>query len=70
MINGFNGDADYSLIYPAHRKPYLEFLKKSVEAAKKDGALSVTIHSNALGDGGVAINHYIRKRSIIWPSEA
>jgi hydroxypyruvate isomerase len=57
-INGFNGDADYSLIDPSHKKPYLEFLKRSVEAAIKIGARSVTIHSNALdGDGQVA-NHY------------
>ena len=30
----------------------------AVEAAKKVGARSVTIHSNGLGDGGVVINHY------------
>lgn len=57
-IGGFNGDADYSLIDPTHKKPYLEFLAKSVEAAQKIGARSVTIHSNALGDGGVVVNHY------------
>ena len=27
-------------------------------AAKKVGAASVTIHSNALGDGGIVVNHY------------
>lgn len=57
-ISGFNGDADYSLIDPTHKKPYLEFLRKSVAAAQKVGAKSVTIHSNALGDGGVVVNHY------------
>jgi hydroxypyruvate isomerase len=57
-INGFNGDADFSLIDPSHKKNYLEFLKRSVDAAKKIGALSVTIHSNALGEGGKVINHY------------
>lgn len=57
-ISGFNGDADYSLIDPSHKEKYLDFLKKSVEAAKKIGAKSVTIHSNALGDGGVVVNHY------------
>jgi len=59
-INGFNGDADYSLIDPTHKKPYLEFLKQSVATAKNLGALSVTIHSNALGDGGIVVNHYSR----------
>ena len=58
VITGFNGDADYSLVDPAQKKDYLDFLKKSLEAAKKIGALSVTIHSNALGDGGIVVNHY------------
>ncbi|MBQ9063119.1 MAG: TIM barrel protein [Eubacterium sp.] len=57
-ISGFNGDADYSLIDPSHRKPYMDFLRQSVAAAQKIGARSVTIHSNALGDGGIVVNHY------------
>lgn len=55
---GFNGDADYSLIDPSHKKQYLDCLEQSLEAAKKIGAMSVTIHSNALGEGGVVVNHY------------
>ena len=57
-ISGFNGDADYSLIDPTHKEPYLAFLRRSVDAAKKIGARSVTIHSNALGEGGIVVNHY------------
>lgn len=57
-ISGFNGDADYSLVDPSHKERYLEFLGQSIEAAKKIGAESVTIHSNALGDQGVVVNHY------------
>lgn len=57
-ISGFNGDADYSLVDPTHKEKYLNFLRQSVAAAKKIGALSVTIHSNALGDGGIVVNHY------------
>lgn len=57
-ISGFNGDADYSLIDPAHKEKYLEFLGRSLETAKKIGAGSVTIHSNALGDGGIVVDHY------------
>lgn len=57
-ICGFNGDADYSLVDPTHREKYLAFLRRSVAAAKKIGAKSVTIHSNALGDGGIVVNHY------------
>ena len=57
-ISGFNGDADYSLIDPTQKKEYLEALRRSVEAAKYVGAHSVTIHSNALGDGGLVIHDY------------
>ena len=57
-ISGFNGDADYSLIDPKHREKYVEYLKESVKAAKTVGAASVTIHSNALGDGGIVVDHY------------
>lgn len=57
-VSGFNGDAELSLIDPFHRKEYLSYLASSVEAAKKLGAKSVTIHSNGLGDQGIVINHY------------
>lgn len=57
-ISGFNGDADYSLVDPTHKEKYINFLKQSIAAAKKIGAESVTIHSNALGDGGIVVNHY------------
>ena len=57
-ISGFNGDAELSLIDPEQKEAYLAFLRRSVEAAKKVGARSVTIHSNGLGEGGVVINHY------------
>lgn len=57
-ISGFNGDAGLSLIDPEQREAYLAFLRRSVEAAKKVGARSVTIHSNGLGDGGLVINAY------------
>lgn len=52
-ISGFNGDADFSLINPAHKDAYLNFLRQSVAAAKQVGAKSLTIHSNALGEGGL-----------------
>ena len=57
-IGGFNGDAHFSLVDPAHKGRYIDFLKKSLAAAKKVGALGVTVHSNALGDGGIVVNHY------------
>lgn len=58
IISGFNGDADYSLVDPSHKTKYLEELKKSIEAAQILGAPSVTIHSNALGEGGIVVDHY------------
>lgn len=57
-ICAFNGDADYSLIDPTHKEKYLNFLSQSIETAQKIGAESVTIHSNALGDEGIVVNHY------------
>ncbi len=57
-ISGFNGDADYSLVDPTHKEAYLRDLEKSLQAAKKVRAATVTIHSNALGEGGVVVNHY------------
>lgn len=55
-VSGFNGDAELSLIDPARREDYLAFLRRSVEAAKKVGARSLTIHSNGLGVGGAVID--------------
>lgn len=55
-IAGFNGDAELSLIDPGQREAYLAFLRRSVEAAKKVGARSLTIHSNGLGEGGVVLD--------------
>ena len=57
-ISGFNGDADYSLVDPTHKEKYIAYLKESIAAAKKVGASSVTIHSNALGEGGIVVDHY------------
>lgn len=33
-ISGFNGDADYSLVDPTHKEPYLAYLKQSIDAAQ------------------------------------
>ena len=57
-IAGFNGDAEYSLIDPAQKAPYLSFLRRSIAAAQALGARSLTIHSNGLGEGGAVLNAY------------
>ena len=58
IISGFNGDAELSLIDPAQHQAYLDFLRRSVDAALKVGARSLTIHSNGLGEGGRVISSY------------
>ena len=57
-IAGFNGDGPFSLIDPAQKEDYLDYLRRSVAAAQTLGARAVTIHSNALGEGGVVLNEY------------
>ena len=57
-IAGFNGDAELSLIDPAQKGAYLAFLRRSVAAAERIGARSVTIHSNGLGAGGAVLDRY------------
>ena len=57
-IAAFNGDGPFSLIDPAQKGDYLAYLSRSVEEARKLGARAVTIHSNALGEGGVVLNAY------------
>ena len=50
-ISGFNGDAELSLIDPAQKTAYRAFLRRSLDAAVRIGARSVTVHSNGLGGG-------------------
>lgn len=57
-VASMSGDRDYSLVDPAHRKPYVDFLRKSLDAAKKIGCPVLVIHSNALGEGGKVVDHY------------
>ena len=57
-IHSFDGDADFSLVDPAHKARYLDFLGRSLEAARFLGAESLTIHSNALDRNGQVIDSY------------
>lgn len=57
-IAGFNADAELSLIDPAQKNDYLDFLRRSVTAAREVGARSVTLHSNGLGTGGAVLSSY------------
>lgn len=57
-INGFDGDAHFSLVNPEERTQYLEHLQNSLNFAKAVGAKSITIHSNGLGKGGVVLSKF------------
>lgn len=59
-IASMSGDRHCSLVDPAHKAPYLEFAKKSMDFAKVIGCDTLVIHSNALGEGGVVVDHYDR----------
>ena len=53
-IAGFlGGDTVHSMIRPEHKASYLEYLERSVEAAKLVGAEGLIIQSNALNRDGV-----------------
>ena len=58
LISGFNGDADFSPVDPSHKAAYLDYLTQSIRVAQQLNAPSVTIHSNALGEGGIVVNAY------------
>ncbi len=57
-ISSISGDQDYSLCDPKHYEKYVEFAIKSFEVAKEIGAKCCVMHSNALGEGGVVLDHY------------
>jgi hydroxypyruvate isomerase len=57
-IASISGDKDYSLVDLNHVEPYIEWIGKSIEAAKKLSCKYLVIHSNALGEGGLVVDHY------------
>ncbi|MDW7659440.1 MAG: TIM barrel protein [Bacillota bacterium] len=57
-VAAFSGDQDYSLCDALQAGRYIDFISRSILAAKKLGSPFLVIHSNALGEGGVVIDHY------------
>lgn len=47
-MTGMGGDGPYSMCDPAHQKEYLDYIKKSVEAARTVGCRRLLVHSNEL----------------------
>ena len=58
QISSFSGDADFSLCDSSQAEQYIEYIKKSMQAAKSIGCETLVIHSNALGENGIVLNHY------------
>lgn len=57
-IASFSGDKAYSLVDLNHVGSYIEYVKKSIDAAKYLKCNNLVIHSNALGEGGLVVDHY------------
>ncbi len=58
-ISSLSGDGpSFSLCDDSHRKGYIEYALRSMEAATLVGSPLIVLHSNALGDGGVVLDSY------------
>jgi hydroxypyruvate isomerase len=57
-IASFSGDQDFSMIDANQKADYVAFVLESIEMAKILNCKNLVIHSNALGENGVVINHY------------
>ena len=57
-IASFSGDQDFSMIDANQRADYVDFVQESIEITKFLSCDNLVIHSNALGENGVVINHY------------
>ncbi len=57
-VASFSGDQDYSMIDEKQKDDYIAFAEKSIETAKYLNCCHLVLHSNALGENGVVINHY------------
>ena len=57
-IASFSGDQDFSMIDPDQKADYVAFVQESIEIAKSLSCANLVIHSNALGENGVVLNHY------------
>ena len=57
-IASFSGDQDFSMVDKRQKEDYVAFVKESIEIAKFLSCDYLVVHSNALGEKGVVINHY------------
>ena len=57
-VASFSGDKDFNLIDIDEQNEYIEFIEKSINAAKHLNCSTLVIHSNALGENGIVVNPY------------
>jgi hydroxypyruvate isomerase len=57
-IASFSGDQDFSMIDANQKADYVDFVEESIEIAEFLSCENLVIHSNALGENGVVVNHY------------
>ena len=57
-VASFSADKEFSLVDSSHNESYIKFVEESIEIAKILNCKNLIIHSNALGDGGIVVNHY------------
>ena len=57
-VASFSGDQDFSMVDKGQKEDYIAFVKESIEIAKFLNCGHLVVHSNALGEQGVVVNHY------------
>jgi hydroxypyruvate isomerase len=57
-VASFSGDQAFSMVDANQKDDYIAFVQESIEIAKFLKCDHLVIHSNALGENGVVINHY------------
>ncbi len=57
-VASFSGDQPFSMLDQNQQEDYIAFVQESIETAKFLKCDNLVIHSNALGENGVVINHY------------
>lgn len=57
-VASFSGDQAFSMVDESQKDDYIAFVQESIETAKLLQCDYLVIHSNALGENGVVIDHY------------
>ncbi len=61
-VSSLSGDGpSFSLCDDSHRKGYVEYARRAIEAAILVGSPLIVLHSNALGEGGKVVDRYAER---------